>query len=383
MLVNEKWFEIWSDLFRMNKRVFRKKGYEFMRQISTDGVGCSILFIKEEYYEPYKAMRSKNMSKPKFYKEDRYVSDLSDKEKKEMLSKKIIAKDPGKENLFEATDGKIKLKKKKNKIFRKTKRCKYTNKQRIHETKSAIYRKQQLKIKKIKDIKVYDNEKRSIEEIESKLSKYNSSTCDFMEFMKFLKLKLIVNDILLESYEREIWRKYKWFSFINVQRSEQKMVNNFKDKFGGPDEVCILIGDWDERGQEASRALRGQPPTKGVGLRRVFKRAGYKNLFLVNEYNTSCRLYETGEKMYKCRNKRTPLALRMLHGYKEDDGSYGISKNNKDKQLKDDAEFEQINIISRDLNGSLNILLKGRCILEGKPIPKYMDPAYKGTKYQA
>jgi hypothetical protein len=157
------------------------------------------------------------------------------------------------------------------------------------------------------------------------------------------------------------------------------MINNFKEKFGGPDEVCILIGDWDERG----RALRGQPPTKGVGLRRVFKRAGYKNLFLVNEYNTSCRLYKTGEKMYKCRNKRTPLALRMLHGYKEDDGSYGKSKNNKDKQLKDDAEFEQINIISRDLNGSLNILLKGRCILEGKPIPKYMDPAYKGTKYQA
>jgi len=73
----------------------------------------------------------------------------------------------------------------------------------------------------------------------------------------------------------------------------------------------------------------------------------------------------------------------MLYGYKEDDESYGISKNNKNKQLKDDAEFEQINIISRDLNGSLNILLKGRCILEGKPIPKYMDPAYKGTKYQA
>ena len=45
------------------------------------------------------------------------------------------------------------------------------------------------------------------------------------------------------------------------------------------------------------------------------------------------------------------------------------SSNKNVKQQK----FKSIEIIARDLNGSLNILLKGRCIIEGKTIPDYMN----------
>jgi hypothetical protein len=38
--------------------------------------------------------------------------------------------------------------------------------------------------------------------------------------------------------------------------------------------------------------------------------------------------------------------------------------------------FKSIEIINRDLNGALNILYKGRCILERKEIPNYMTRKY-------
>jgi hypothetical protein len=349
------WKIIWAECFKIDKKVFRKNGYMFYREISTDGVGCSILFIKSEYYKNDKSMKSKNMPKPKCYKEEKYVDDLTDDDKKRMLKKKLVGIDPGKIDLIYATDGNTQniIKGNPNKIFRNTTYFRYSNKQRIHETKSNIYKRKLLKFKKMKFIKV-KNKNKSIEELETELSKHNSNVCDFNRFKEYLKLKLIINSLLINNYQKEIYRKYKWYGFINEQKSEQKMINNFKDLFGEPDKVCIMIGDWDERG----KAVRGQPPTKGIGIRRLFRKAGYKDLYLVNEYNTSCKLNKTGESLVCCRKTRTPLALKML----------------TDKKVEIKSKFKSAEIISRDLNGSLNIWLKGKCILERKEIPLYMNP---------
>jgi hypothetical protein len=223
----------------------------------------------------------------------------------------------------------------------------------------------------------------SIEAIETELSKYNASTCDFINFKAYLKIKLQSNKLLISKYQSEIYRKYKWYGYINRQKTEQQMINGFKKKFGEPDKVCILIGDWDERG----KYMKGKPPTKGIGIRRLFRKANY-NLLLVNEYNTSCKLYKKGNNLVKCRDLRTPLALKMLTDKKEEtinQSKITIKIDNKSKTksktlktpLKSKIKFESIEIISRDLNGSLNILLKGRCIMENKEIPEYMR--YKKT----
>jgi hypothetical protein len=120
----------------MNDKVFKVNGYNFARQISTDGIGCSILFIKSEYYSDTKKTIVKYMRKPKCYKDDRYVDDLLDKEKKELLLLTLIGIDPGKIDLIYATNGETETIKKENgKIFRKTPFYRYSNKQRIHETK--------------------------------------------------------------------------------------------------------------------------------------------------------------------------------------------------------------------------------------------------------
>ena len=52
----------------------------------------------------------------------------------------------------------------------------------------------------------------------------------------------------------------------------------------GPKDVILGWGDW------SKETMRFHEPTKGRGMRSLFKRASYQ-LFLVNEYNTSGRCY--------------------------------------------------------------------------------------------
>ena len=61
----DKWRYIWDEYFKMNDKVFKVNGYNFARQISTDGIGCSILFIKSEYYSATKKTIVKYMRKQK------------------------------------------------------------------------------------------------------------------------------------------------------------------------------------------------------------------------------------------------------------------------------------------------------------------------------
>ena len=68
--------------------------------------------------------------------------------------------------------------------------------------------------------------------------------------------------------------------------------------------------------------------------------------------------------MVRCRNQRTPLALEMLTDNKMD---LENSASNIDSWKKQSPE-----IIKRDLNGALNILLKGKCFIYGKKLPKYL-----------
>jgi RNA-binding protein YhbY len=355
------WKNIWQYHFNLDDKIFNVKGYKFARQLSTDGVGCSLLFIKEEYYKDNKAMRMNSMKKPKCYKEEKYVDQLTDIEKEEVIKLRLIGIDPGIIDLIAATDGKTTTKIKNNgKIFRVTPYYHYSNKEHIHETKSKIYAKKKLEVRKEKTIKI-GNEFKSVEQIESELSNYNSNSCKWGKCIVYTTVKNRINNVLIEHYEEYIYRKHKWYAYINQQKAEQKMLKKFKEKMGGPKESAILIGDYDQKGSY----MKGLPPTKGMSIRRTLRRAGYK-VYLVNEYNTSCKLYKTGEDLIEFRGKRTPLALKA---YNEE----GLDLKNKNRESKKTEEFKSNEIIKRDLNGSLNILYKGNCILKGKEVPKYMQ----------
>ena len=59
------------------------------------------------------------------------------------------------------------------------------------------------------------------------------------------------------------------------------MINNFRATFGSPEDVLILMGDYDRQS-----GFRNVEPTICKRFRILFKRAWYE-IYLINEFRTS------------------------------------------------------------------------------------------------
>src|SRR3990170_6468689 len=338
---------IWSMFFRTERKVFKDKSYTFNNSIVTDGFGCSILFIKNSLYNPLKRVKPKVYRKPFNYSSDKYLDTLTIEEKETYDSKCIIAIDPGKEDLIYATNG---YKNDKGKLIT----FRYSQNQRRKEIKSKKYMKMLDAIKLTRKV----NDK-TIKEIESSLTGYDSKTSVYELFKSYIKKKNEVNDLLYKYYEEELHRKLKWYSYINKQKSESWMINNFKQKFGDEKNTVICIGDYSQQYN-----MKHKEPTKGKSIRKLFKRAGYK-LFLINEYNTSKKSFIDGSDMEKFRIRSNPkpwlkYQLKQVHGLLR---SKNVTENNNNPKHI---------LVNRDMNGSMNILKKAICIMYNIPIPDYL-----------
>jgi hypothetical protein len=86
------------------------------------------------------------------------------------------------------------------------------------------------KTKRLKYQRLIKNYKdnNGISKMENKLSAFNSKSCNIKEFKKFIKNKNKLNEKLLEKYKVDIFRKYKWYSYINRKRTETDLVKEIK-----------------------------------------------------------------------------------------------------------------------------------------------------------
>ena len=258
--------KIWDKFFHINKRVFKKNGYNFNYMIKTDGVSCSILFVKlDKNNKPIKKPSFATLNKLHDMKEkaDKNYIEEQPNVKEILRNKNYVCIDPNASDLMYCMD-------------KYEEKFRYTQNQRRKETKNKKYNKIIETINKETEI---NNE--SIKQIESKLSKYNCKTCDLHDFFKYLKCKNKINKILCEQYQEEVYRKLKWYIYINTQKSESKMVKNFENKFGPPEETIIIFGDYDKIGH-----IKGKEPFVTKRLRKILRNAGYE-VYLINEFNTS------------------------------------------------------------------------------------------------
>jgi len=256
---------LWNYFFRTNKRIFKKNKYQFNYMIKTDGVSVSILFVRvDDKGNPVKKQKGKK------YKEQLDCEYIEKAELTEIQKKmKIVTIDPndggdliycGSKNENDELE-----------TFR------YTQNQRRLETRTKKYMKITEKVNT--ETKINNQ---TIKQIESTLSILNSKTVNYEEFKKYILEKNKVNKTLYEHYQQEFFRKFKLNKFINMQKSEAKMIENFKNKFGTPDKIIIVFGDHD-KGQHN---MKGLEPSICKKFRRIFKTAGYK-VFLINEFRTS------------------------------------------------------------------------------------------------
>jgi hypothetical protein len=184
------------------------------------------------------------------------------------INKKFVVADPNKADIIycgsKNDDGELET-------FR------YTQNQRRLEIGTKKYRKI---IHKVNTETKIDN--KTIKEIESSLSSFNSKTVNYNKFKEYIIEKNKVNNKLFNHYQQTFFRKFKLNTFTNTQKSEAKLINNFSNKYGKPENTIFVIGDHDT----GSYNMKGIEPIICKRIRRIFKNAGYET-YLINEYCTS------------------------------------------------------------------------------------------------
>ena len=84
--------ELWDKFFNTKYKVFKKNGYRFNYMIKTDGVGCSLLFIKlDSNNEPIKKLKKSQLKKMETLKDNddkRYIENQDNIKKLDLLYQK-------------------------------------------------------------------------------------------------------------------------------------------------------------------------------------------------------------------------------------------------------------------------------------------------------
>ena len=283
--------KIWKFFFRTERKMFHKTGFSFHHMVSTDGIGLSILFLRDDLVGKKLPMMKKGISKELYIDELDNYSILQDK--------KVIGIDPGKSDLIYCVDDASKDAN----VFR------YSQDQRRKETKMKKYN------NIILGMKTNKIEGKTIIEYETELSHFNRKSLQITKFKEYLQEKNRINHILFRFYRKELFRKLKFGKYINIKRNEQKMISDFKKTYGNPENVVICIGDWEQRKQ-----MKYKEPTLGKGIRTLFRKNNY-NVFLVDEFRSSCKCskcdggicekFMVREHPNKKKNKDE---LRLIHG---------------------------------------------------------------------
>jgi hypothetical protein len=299
---------IWSSLLNMKHRLFKNKHYTFHNEITTDGISCSLLFIRKDC----KGEENKNK---KVNSEDfEYISieELDKQQLENLQSRNIIGLDPGKRSLVYMMDG-------------QGNKLQYTAPQRKKE--SMAKRNQQ-----ILQREKYLNK---INEYENVLSLQNSKSVNYNSFKSYLVEKDRLNKQTIEFYKKEVWRKMKFRQYSYGNKSIDIFLNNIEKSFG--ENILICYGNWSRTSQ-----MKHFMPTMNKGLRKLIHKR--YDTITINECNTSKKCCDCFQDLKHYRNKENKEEFRLLAC------SNCVSCENK-----------KIVFRTRDANSSINIMNLGKC----------------------
>lgn len=199
-----------------------------------------------------------------------------------------------------------------------------------------------------KDTKIQD---KTIIEWETELSKYNRKSLDFNKFKEYIQKKNHINKIIMDFYQKFIFRKLKLNGYINRKKNEQKLINNFRKIFGTPEKVVIGFGDFEQK-----KHMKYKEPIKGKSMRTLFRKNGFET-YLVDEFRTSCKCANCSGDCSKFRTRKNPKPYRnnlgLVHGLLKCKTCSGLW--------------------NRDCNGSINIWKIMKNTINGKERPKYLS----------
>lgn len=217
------------------------------------------------------------------------------------------------------------------------KRLRYTNRMHIKNTKRLEYAE---KLKKYRD-------KNGIIKIEEELTKVNSKSCTVKDFEEYIKKKNEINEILIEKYANKIFRKYKWYAYIEKNRTMDNLVLKIKEVFGGKAIICY--GDWSDKLKTTPSMIKYMS-TPNMGIKR--KISEHMKIYNLDEFRTSILNNVTEN---KCENMYIPDKKGQMR--------------KKHSILTYKMENNRMGCINRDRNAVKNMVKIVRYYMEHKERP--------------
>ena len=314
--INENKYDVWNNLLNLQHKTFKNKHYQFHYQIQTDGISCSLLFIRKDLKDKKWGSKVPTLVEQDFHN----IEDLSPEQLKEVAPRNIVGCDPGKRSLVYMMDS-------------NGKKLQYTAPQRKRESKAKTNQR----------ILLVEKKRNNIIEKETHLSFQNSKSVDYEKFKKYLVEKDKLNKETLDFYQRDVWRKMKFRQYSYGKKSIDTFLNKIKETFG--ENILIGYGNWSR-----STQMKHFMPTLNKGLRRQIHKK--YDTITINECNTS-------KKCCECNND--------LSYYRHSDG-------NKQFRLLVCSgcvrpQVKQTVFKTRDANSAINIMNLTKCWIEKQERP--------------
>jgi hypothetical protein len=314
--VKENQHDVWNNLLNLQHKTFKSKHYQFHYQIQTDGISCSLLFIRKDLKDKKWGSKVPTLVEQDFHN----IEDLSIEQLDDLKPRNIVGCDPGKRSLVYMMDN-------------KGNKLQYTAPQRKRESKAKTNQR----------ILLVEKKRNNIIEKETHLSFQNSKSVDYEKFKKYLVGKDKLNKETTEFYKRDVWRKMKFRQYSYGKKSMDKFLNKIKETFG--ENILIGYGNWSR-----STQMKHFMPTMNKGLRKQIHKK--YDTITINECNTS-------KKCCECNND--------LSYYKNSDG-------NKQFRLLVCSEcvrpqVKQTVFRTRDANSAINIMNIAKCWIEKQERP--------------
>jgi len=274
--VKENQNEVWSNFINLKNKIFKNKHYQFHNQIQTDGISCSLLFIRKDLKDKKWGSRVPILQEQEFYN----IEDLSKEQLDSLKERNIVGCDPGKHSLVYMMDN---------------------NGNKLQFT--ASQRKVESYGKRNERILLQEKKRNNIIEKETHLSSKNNKSVDYEKFKVYLVEKNKLNKETIEFYRKEVWRKMKFRQYSYGKKSIDIFLNKIKETFG--ENILIGYGNWGRTTQ-----MKHIMPTMNKGLRKLIHKK--YDTITINEFYTSQRCCECYNELKHQKDKKGKEIYRLF-----------------------------------------------------------------------
>ncbi|KAJ1719614.1 hypothetical protein LPJ61_006276, partial [Coemansia biformis] len=283
--------DTWGRVLDPTSKPFRGEHFDFEEVVHMDAVGISVITRftgdgddgsdgdgtapRGRQRRGWRRHRGRRNQGPEF----QYVTELSADELAEDLGKCVFI-DPGRRDiLFCAHE---------DSTAENPQTYRYTRNQRSKETCMKRFARIWEKVKP-----------ETVQAAEARLSLFSSTTVNLRRYKAYLEARAAEWDLLSDFYSNAratgnlggrtylLHRRLHLSAHLNQQQADQRLAQNLRSKFG--ENPVLEIGDW------TARMNKFHEPIRGVGMRRMLRRQGFK-VHLVPEFRTSslCPACHTG-----------------------------------------------------------------------------------------